>query len=397
MYKFVVARNEQLTPGVLLLTLAYAPHESKVFGFHPGQYAAISFGSGLRRSHARCFSIASSPLDQGYIQFGIRVGGAFTHALQQVQPGELVEVRGPFGGFVVDPQHHRELVLIAGGIGITPFMSMLRFIRAASYPYSVRVLYGVQDQHDIPFYDELARIAGEVPNITITFAVSRGNIDALHEQHVVQGRVDGALLHEALEGRAQDKTVFICGPPPMMKSMVEAAAIRGVPENNIITEAFKQGKHRQTGKIVSWPRNMYIMGGVGVALGAFVISVIDIVDNLPSAHLTNATEAQKQLETPTSRSSDLDTLVNTFAAEANDTKTASPTTIEAQAASTQTTTSSPTQTPTTTTATPTTTTSTAATPTTTPTPAPAPDPTPAPAPAPTPVCTTSQSGVTTCV
>lgn len=384
MYRYTVKRNEQLTPSVMLLTLAYDPGETKSFGYRPGQYAAIAFGHGRHVGHARCFSIASSPNNPDELQFGVRIGGKFTHGLQHIKPGDRVDVRGPFGGFIIDPQHHKELVLIAGGIGITPFMSMLRHIHSTPYPYNIKLLYGVQDQHDIPFYEEIKQIAADVPNLSVTLAVSHGDVDALKGQHVVQGRVDGALLHEALENRPAEKTVFICGPPPMMNSLVEAAAIRGVPNEQIVTEAFKQGQHRQTGKITSWPRNMYVLGGVGIVIGGFVITALDIVKNLPTKHLTNDANAQRALQSKSSRAADLDTLVNSFAPDANTGKTASPAAAKAiedakQAAASSTSTSGSSSS------------STSPTTTTTPTPK------PAPAPAPAPVCTTSQSGVTTCV
>lgn len=406
MFRCVVEKNEQLTPSTLLLTLRYAMDESKTFGFHPGQYAALSFHKGRRISHARCFSIVSSPTEPDKIQFGIRIGGRYTHAMRTVQPGEEVDVRGPFGGFVINPQKHTELILIAGGIGITPFISMLRYVHATQYPHAVHLLYGVQDQHDIPFYEELCTLAASTPNLHITFAVSHGGVGRLVGQNVVQQRIDGALLHQAIEGKPQDKTIFICGPPPLMKSMIEAAAIRGVANDSIITEAFRQGQHRQSGKVVSWPRNMYVMGGLGIALGAFAISVNDIVKNLPAKHLVEESAAQRQLQNKSARAADLDQLVNSFPAEADAGKTASPATTQAlneaaatntiasqpapTATSSKTTTSTSTKTSTPTTTTPTTSTSATSNPTPTPTPAPTPTPT-------QPKCTTSQSGVTTCI
>lgn len=395
MYRFIIERIDQLTPGIIGLTLRYGPGETKILGFHPGQYAAISFTRRGHISHARCFSIASSPTNLETIQFGIRVGGHFTSALSKAKPGDTVYVRGPYGGFVFDPAFHEEAIFAAGGIGITPFMSMLRYLHATQYPHTLHLLYGIQSQDDIPFFDELSAIDKDMPNLHITYAVSHGAVDKLVGLHAVQGRVDGALLHEALENRPAEKTVFICGPPPFMNSLTEAAKIRGVPSSSIITEAFKQGPNRQTGKVVSWPRNMYILGGLGVAIGGFAIMVGDIISNLPKVPFTTAS-AKRQLHSGSQRANDLDSLVNSFPSEDQTDKADSPAVTSALQAAT------PTQTPTTTSTASTTRTTSTSSPAptssgTTSTPTPAPTPAPAPAPKPAPVCTTTQSGVTTCV
>ena len=388
MYKCIIEQNEQLTPTTQLLTLRYAEDESKILGYHSGQYAAISFRHKGRLSHARCFSIASSPSDLDILQFGIRVQGRFTRAIRKLEPGERIDIRGPYGGFVLAPGSQKDLIFAAGGIGITPLMSMLRYLKATNFPYHVRLLYGVQSQDDIPFIDELRQMAQAMPNLHITYAVSKGDITTLAGLDVVQSRVDGALLHDAIAGQPQNKTLYICGPPPFMNSLVEAAKVRGIPKNQIITEAFKQGPARQTGKVISWPRNMYVLGGLGVVVGAFAVMVGDIVHNLPKAQFINASLAQRQLRTGNQRSSDLDALVNTFADEDETGKTDSPAATNAlnavaaaDAANAAATAANNTATPT-----PTTTTKLA-----TPTPA------PAPAPAPAPKCTTTQSGVTTCI
>lgn len=399
MYRYVVERNEPLTSSTLLLTLRHADEERKIISYHSGQYAAISFLHKKRLSHARCFSIASSPTDGDALQFGIRVGGRFTRALQKATPGDTVFVRGPFGGFVIDETRHRDVILIAGGIGITPFMSMLRTLRATQYPHAVHLLYGVQSQDDIAFIDELRAMVASWPQLHMVLGVSHGDIDKVADMHAAQGRIDASMLHEALEGRPAEKTVFICGPPSFMQSMVESAKIRGVPNAQIITEAFKQGSHRQTGKVVSWPRNMYVLGGLGMAVGAFAILINDIISNLPKTPFS-AGAANQQLHASSKRATDLDALVNSFPAEVASQKSNSPGaalamgsgTDEQSAAANAPTTSTTQNAPVSQAPAPSSTTSNTTAP-----PATASPPPSQPATPPQPVCTTSQSGVTTCV
>ncbi len=390
MYRYVVVSNEPLSPTTLLLTLRPSEETRYPIGYYPGQYAAISFRKGLRISPARCFSLTSSPHDMSFIQFSIRVGGKFTHKLQTVLPGEIVDVRGPYGGFVINPEIHKELIFAAGGIGIAPFMSMLRHAAAVHDSRPITLLYGVQSQDDIPFFDEIKKLEDQIANLNVTFVVGKGETDKLHGQHVATGFINDELLVKALDGRPMDRSVFICGPPPFMNALIAASKRQGISQEQLVTEAFKQGHHRQTGKIVSWPRNMYVLGTLSMSLGALALLVGDIIKNLPSTPLLKAKDAQHQLTGgATARDSDLDALVNSFAYKVESGKTVSPNATSAinDAKNPETVVvQSGTPTPTTQNPQSTTPTYTAPTPTTTTTTAPA-----------APKCTTTQSGVTTCI
>ena len=127
MHKYFVESTESLTPSTLLLTLK-KDEFSKPLLFQPGQYAAISYKKGRRQSVTRCFSIVSSPHDGNHIQFAMRTKGHYTKSLTKLLPGEEVTLRGPFGAFVVNPLRDQRIVMLAGGIGITPIISMLKYL-----------------------------------------------------------------------------------------------------------------------------------------------------------------------------------------------------------------------------------------------------------------------------
>jgi len=393
MYRYTIKSNEWLTPGIILLTLQRDPKDRKVIGYIPGQYAAIAYTHDGRPSYARCFSITSSPTDPGVLQFSIRVQGRFTRALSQIEAGNPIVVRGAYGGFVLDPSKHAEVIFIAGGIGIAPFMSMLRHMSATNYSHKVSLLYSVHEQTDIAFVDELRTLERAMPNLHIVYAVSKGDTDTLAGQEVMQGRLDATTLNTAIDGRPDEKTIFICGPPAFMKSMVDLSRRLSVPSSSIITEAFNQGNIKQTGKVLSWPRNMYILGSLGVAAGAFAIMVSDIIKHLPTTPLVDATSARSELHSKSNRESDIDDLIRKFLSNLGDGREDSPTASQAvTAANAANTASTPTNTTSTSTqkaasTTPATSTSTPTTTTTS---------TTTPKPAPKPVCTTSASGVTTC-
>lgn len=372
MHRYRVIANERLTASTIRLTLEPDVKNTRRFDFSPGQYAAISFVRRGRPSVARCFSIVSSPTDNGRLQFSMRTRGRFTSALANVNVGDRVTVRGPYGGFVFEPEHHGDSIFIAGGIGITPFMSMLAYAADTASSRRISLIYGVQSQDDIPFHNELDTLMQRNPNLSVTYAVGAGPVDTIQSGRVVEGRVTPNLLIEQLSDC--HKTIFICGPPPFMNGMIHALSAQGIARSRIITEAFNQGSHRQTGKVASWPQNMYTLGALGVGIGAFAIMVSEIVKSLPNVPLTSEEAQTMPLMTSGQREKDLDTLVNGL--KDNTGRPNSPSVVTALAA----TPSSPSS-------------SSVATQQQTVTPVIS---TPAPVVV-QPKCTTSQSGVTTCV
>ncbi len=385
MYEYSVDSVKNITPSTLLLTLQKDEGE-RIFPFLPGQYAAISFYRHRRPTAARCFSVVSSPTTQDKLQFSMRAKGHYTKAIAGLQKGDKVKVRGPFGGFVLNQSDDVNAVFLAGGIGITPFMSMATYAAAVQSKLNITLLYSCQNQEDVPFLSELKDLEKKNPNFKVIFILGEGPSDKLSGQRVVSGRITPELLDEVTSHKYFEKYFYICGPPPFMKAMVATLQSKGATKHHIITEAFAQGSHRQTGKIKSWPYNIYALSAVGLALGSFTVMVSDIFNILPPSTLSQYNESGKTL-LKNKRQEDLDALVNSMTSArsvaspdsaavtaankaANDAAAATQTVVKKQAAPT---TSTPTSTTTTQTTQPTAT-------------------TPPPK-----KCTTTQSGVTTCV
>lgn len=398
MYRYIVASVEHSTPTTLVLTLR-ARDSKHFFAFRPGQYATISYRKGYRPSIARCFSIASSPTEQGQLQFGIRLKGHFTHALEKLQAGDKVTVRGPFGEFVLNTRQYNDVVLCAGGIGITPFMSMLRFTNATRDSAHITLILSARTQEEIPFAAELLALPMQNPTIKIAYAISEGPTDTLPADNVSQGRITREVLAKTLGEDWQTKTFYVCGPPPFMKSVSDILQYHNVSADMILTEAFSQGPHQQAGRLRSWPNNIYILGALGTVAASFVVMANDVLKTLPATLMPSTlTSTDSAAKTTNSRQQQLDALVNELSSQTT-ASPQSPGVVSANQAITNTqssVTTSPAGNSSTTTTQPSSpSTPTTATPTPTPTPKPTPAPTPKPAPAP--VCTTSPSGVTTCI
>ncbi|MDO8265967.1 MAG: FAD-dependent oxidoreductase [Candidatus Saccharibacteria bacterium] len=391
--KHTVKKVGNLTPSIIGLVLERDP-DQQMYSFQPGQYATISFMSKGRHTAERCFSISSSPTDQDTLEFGIRVGGKFTQALQKIKPGDPVSIRGPFGGFIFDAHTQENVVFCAGGIGITPFISMFRYASAIGLKNNITLLYSVRNQDEIAYYDEINQISKEHPNIRVFFVVGEGPIDKIHLQHeIYQGRISPEMLAKACRENYNQTSFFLCGPPPFMGAVVGMLEKSGVDHEHIITEAFNQGK--QKGKGRGWPFNVYTIGAVSMVASTVLVMVMDMLKTIPSTVLPENLSSKETLPVAT-RQKEIDALINKL--ESNLATTgSSPAVISAEqevldaqaiiAAQQTNTKVTYTQAPST--ATPS---ATPSTPTTS-----TPVATPVPKPAPAKTCTTSASGVKTCI
>lgn len=416
MHKYHVVDTELLTPTTQLITLKHS-QPWKPFSYHPGQYAAISFYRRFRPTPARCFSITSSPNEMDTLQFSMRVKGHFTTAAKSIKPGDTVNVRGPFGGFVFDSLKDGNIVLLAGGIGITPFMSIIRYAAELRLSNKVTLVYSCRDQTEVAFLDDLKKIQETNPNFKVIYVIGDGPTDRLTGQTIATGRITKETLDQACDGAWDDRTFFVCGPPPFMKGMLKQLQEHGVSKRLIKTEAFGQGKNRQTGKVVTWPVNVYVFGAVSVFLGTFVVMVSDFFKTLPPSSLVGSDSITSPKNLKNNREVDLDKLVNGLAegdynarpsAAASTTNSVavspagSPNTASSSSPATsgKATGSSGTSKVSSSTATSGAASSGSGTSSsgggTAPAPTPTPTPTPPPAPPPPPKCTTSASGVVTC-
>jgi ferredoxin-NADP reductase len=238
MHEYKVAEISNVTPSVALLTLQ---NPDAKFDFSAGQYAALHFKSHGRPSPVRCFSIVSPSQEQTRLQFAFRVTGNYSYRLSQLRPGESVYVQGPFGDFTVNPQYDRSLIFIAGGIGITPFLSMLLSLTKMRLNIPITLLYACRDENDVPFADQLKQLQRQNPNLKVIFVLGKTPTSArFANASVVTGKIDEGLVAKVYSQVAADTTYFLCGPPKFMDSLSSALSQQGVHEDRIIMEAFGQ-------------------------------------------------------------------------------------------------------------------------------------------------------------
>lgn len=204
--------------------------------FKPGQYMDIILQNppyNDAKGPKRHFSIINSPTKKGVLQMATRLrDSAFKKSLAEFPIGTEVEIPHLGGNFILPEDSSKTLVFIAGGIGITPFMSMLRFIQDQNLPHKVTLLYSNRNKESTTFYDELEQIAKDSPNIKIIFTMTEDPSWTGEKR-----KIDANFVKEYISELSL-ATYMIAGPPEMVEAMFNVLKEAGVEENNIITENF---------------------------------------------------------------------------------------------------------------------------------------------------------------
>ncbi len=231
-----VIEVSQETERVWTIRLA-APGGHQPLDYLPGQFSFLTFhrqrNLPVEEHH---WTISSSPTERQFISVTIKELGDFTATIGETKPGDTATVHGPFGRFsyVLHPEE-RDVVFIAGGIGITPLMSMLRHMRDTHSSLPVVVIYANRNQEEVAFRGELDEMeAGEYPALRIIHLLSEPKEGWAGEQ----GRLDGQKLRRYCGADLEDKAFYLCGPPGMVSATIDNLRSLGVCDARIHVEIF---------------------------------------------------------------------------------------------------------------------------------------------------------------
>ena len=197
-----------------------------MMNFKPGQFAFVEIqGKGWSEPHP--FTISSAP-GEGRLRFTMKVLGDWTRKVrEELEPGGNVIVRGPYGRFDASKTTGKKQVWIAGGIGLTPFLSKLRAMDADD-DREIHFAYAARNKEEAIFLEELQAIEAERDNLTLYYFFSEDGDFA---------RVDAAK--ERLPGALTDFEYFICGPKPMVEGLIKDLKKEGVKRKAMHVEAFE--------------------------------------------------------------------------------------------------------------------------------------------------------------
>lgn len=225
------------TPSVKTFRLLPASGDSVLpFTFVPGQFLNVAFWIGGARMN-RSYSISSAPTQREYVEVTVRReprGAVSRHIVDLLKVGSLIEASGPVGKFTFDGTEADSIVLIAGGVGITPMMSIARYLTERSWHGDIFLIYACKAPTDYIFAREFAALEQANPKLHVTVAMSRAKAE---EWKGPRGRITSELLARAVPDIAS-RRVHLCGPPTMMDAIKAALTELGVPPEQVKTEAF---------------------------------------------------------------------------------------------------------------------------------------------------------------
>ena len=199
----------------------------KCFEHIPGQCAMLSI-PGVSEA---MFSITSSPTVREYQEFSIKKCGCLTEWLHQMDVGQQITIRGPYGnGFPVEGDlKGKDLIFIAGGIGLAPLRSVINYVRANRDNYgTVDVVYGARSAEDLVDIDEIQNEWTKTPGVNVHLTIDRA-------QEGWDGHVAFVPAFVTELGFDPNKTVLVCGPPVMIKFTLKALMEQGFDRKHIYT------------------------------------------------------------------------------------------------------------------------------------------------------------------
>lgn len=237
------------------------PHDGKdIPMFHPGQFLTFKLRiPNQPKEVVRCYSLSDSPFERNHYRISVKrldpppkapdapPGLSSNYLHREIQPGDILDVRAPGGGFYLDMAQHRPVVLIAGGVGITPVYSMLKALIDSNDQREIWFYYGLRNAEEYCYREILESIMAEHGNVNLRICMSDVRDESPEQPFYRLGqRVSVELMKQELP--SNNYVFHICGPPPMMAGVTADLEAWGVPTSDIRTEAFGPASVKKTEK-----------------------------------------------------------------------------------------------------------------------------------------------------
>jgi ferredoxin-NADP reductase len=206
------------------------------FDYLPGQFLTLHIAPRGVPSQ-RSYTIASTPTWRDRIEITVKrephgLVSGWLH--DELKVGDEVQIEAPNGTFVFNGEQADSIVLVGAGVGITPMMSVARYLTETRWPGQVALVLGFRAPRDYIFREELEQLKARNPNLTVTVTMSDPGQEVWSG---IRGRIDGKLLALAVQDISK-RRAHICGPPSMMEAVKGTLLGLGVHESQVRTEAF---------------------------------------------------------------------------------------------------------------------------------------------------------------
>jgi ferredoxin-NADP reductase len=227
-----IKEKREVAKGTLLVTFDLLGREVE-----PGQYFFVTLpdvGHQDEKGLRRHITVVTSPNERGVLGLCTRLRDtAFKRSLAELPVGAELEVEEPKGDFVLPKGTDQPYVFIAGGIGITVFRCMLRYIAEEGLPHRVTLVYSNRDRDSAAFLDELSALEHDNPNLRLVLTMTD---DPAWDGET--RRIDADLLRDHLDDDLGAFTYLVAGPPAMVEAMEKTLRDAAVPEERIRPERF---------------------------------------------------------------------------------------------------------------------------------------------------------------
>lgn len=234
-----VARIFEETPDVKTFRFTASEAGPLSFSYLPGQFLSLTVRPEGKDTQPvrRSYTIASSPTQRDYVEITVKrieqgIVSGFLH--KRVKEGDQLEVASPFGSFTFTGREANSIVLIGGGVGITPLMTVVRYLADHGWPGEIFLLYSCRTSRDFIFREELEYLQRRYPNLHVVATMTRAEGTTWMGP---TGRLTKELIAQSVPNIAA-RRVHLCGPLPMMEAVKGILAELGVPSEQIKTESF---------------------------------------------------------------------------------------------------------------------------------------------------------------
>jgi ferredoxin-NADP reductase len=220
-------------------TFELVSQSDEMIVFKPGQFVTLKFNI-LDQSYQRCYTISSSPRQNNCIELCVKrvaEGVVSNWLLDHLKLGDTIEAVPPSGNFYLPSEQTRSLLLLSAGSGITPMLSMLRYIQLNCLEIDIKFHHSARTQADLIAFTELSALSKKQLALQLSFNFSRQKHCSIDRVKTFDGRLDRQMLSEICPDITQ-RDVYICGPSGFMLQAKQDMQQLGLPKEQYFQESF---------------------------------------------------------------------------------------------------------------------------------------------------------------
>jgi glycine betaine catabolism B len=200
--------------------------------YKPGQYMLVTIKF-AEKELLHPFSISSSPTEKDHIEFTKKfTPNEYSVVLKTLKPGDWARIDAPYGKFTFEGEYPK-IALLTGGIGITPFRSIIKYCTDMGLSTDIALFYGCRKSGDIAFRDEFEGMQARNKNLRVMLTVNEPNGDWTGSV----GNISAEMVKKGMPDY-KERVFFACGPPGMVQAMTNLIKGMGLPETQLKLESF---------------------------------------------------------------------------------------------------------------------------------------------------------------